>query len=387
MNKHNHPDNNIIEYLHQLGHLTLEEEPFNIVDNVVLACGAYTEIEKVLPGIMQNHNSLSYEEIPVTEICEAYFACHSREELEESKSLARVAPFVFEAMANSRRFGKTTIRNLVSRTSVEEETQFTAMEYCLEDGTSYIAFRGTDDTIVGWKESFNMTCQRIPSEEAALEYVNSVCRQEDRSYRIGGHSKGGHLAVYSSALCHKDVQDRIIAIYNNEGPGFSQAFLNEPGYKQIRERICRIIPEGSVIGMLLDNDVEPIIVKSLVKGLVQHDGTTWQTEGGDFVRTEELTRTARNIKSAFTQWLPDITLKNRDNMIDDIFGIVEITGTFQEMTEELKSNLRGTIRDLRNLDGYTKDQLNRFVLVLTRTTLGRKMPLTRSIILQDMKSK
>lgn len=194
-------------------------------------------------------------------------------------------------MAKSVRFGKCVVRNYVNDIVTEAEQQFAAMEIVLEDGTSYVSFRGTDDTIIGWKEDFNLSTGVVPAQKRAIEYLQKISEHTDGMLRVGGHSKGGNLAIYGSVMC-KSAHEKILEIYSNDGPGFSREFQELPETKEMMPKIIRIIPEYSIIGTLLEHEKEPVIVASSSKGLLQHDAFSWEVQGPALVRRDSLNKTA-----------------------------------------------------------------------------------------------
>lgn len=73
---------------------------------------------------------------------------------------------------------------------LDQQTQFAALTFRLPDGTLYLAFRGTDDTLVGWKECFAMSYAfPVPAQALAQDYLVQAA-QRPRRLRVGGHSKG-----------------------------------------------------------------------------------------------------------------------------------------------------------------------------------------------------
>ena len=124
----------------------------------------------------------------------------------------------------------------------------------LPDGTLFVSYSGTDDTILGWKEDLNMAYQMpVPSQEEAVEYLEKTVPHDGRMIRIGGHSKGGNLAIYAAVMCYDRLKRRIIGIYNNDGPGFLESMLERKSYLEVKDRIKTIVPETSIVGMLLEH--------------------------------------------------------------------------------------------------------------------------------------
>ena len=179
---------NIMDYINWRGDLSFEQSKFNEVDNLILACFSYGNLDGI-PAVAEQKG------IELKNLAEEFMKLHTMEELEADKSFIRLAPFMMLEMAETNRFGNSVIRNYVNEIVTEAEQQFAAVEIVLEDGTSYVSFRGTDDTIIGWKEDFNLSTGVVPAQERAVEYVRRVSENTSGMLRVGGHSKGGNLAI------------------------------------------------------------------------------------------------------------------------------------------------------------------------------------------------
>ena len=275
---------NIMDYINWRGDLSFEQSKFNEVDNLILACFSYVNLDGI-PAVAEQKG------IELKNLAEEFMKLHTMEELEADKSFIRLAPFMMLEMAETNRFGNSVIRNYVNEIVTEAEQQFAAVEIVLEDGTSYVSFRGTDDTIIGWKEDFNLSTGVVPAQERAVEYVRRVSENTTGMLRVGGHSKGGNLSIYGAVMC-KEAHEKILEVYSNDGPGFSKEFQELPETEEMMDKIIRIIPEYSIIGTLLEHEKAPVIVASSSKGLLQHDGFSWEVQGPALVRRDSLSRTA-----------------------------------------------------------------------------------------------
>ena len=201
---------NIMDYIEWRGDLPFTQSEFNDVDNLILACFSYVNLDGIQEAASQNG-------IELKALTEKFLQLHTEKELKEDKSFIRFAPFMMLEMAKTERFGQCVIRNYVNEIVAEEAQQFSAVEICLSDGTSYISFRGTDDTIVGWKEDFNLSTGVVPAQERAVEYLRRIAGSLQEMVRVGGHSKGGNLAVYGAVMC-KEIHPWILQVYSNDGP-------------------------------------------------------------------------------------------------------------------------------------------------------------------------
>ena len=191
---------------------------------------------------------------------------------------------LYERMAQGKRFRDMKLNYYVNVIETQWETQFSAVTYTLGDGIHYVAYRGTDETIVGWKEDFNMAfLTPVPGQAISVEYLNRVAGRFHGPLYVGGHSKGGNLAVYSAMNCAPDIQERILKIYSMDGPGFRPEVLEKCDYGRIADRVVKILPNSSLVGMIFESGMYFQVVKSRTFGLLQHDPYTWLVTGNHLV--------------------------------------------------------------------------------------------------------
>ena len=263
---------NLMDYLDWRGDLTLEISPFNEVDALILAELSFVDFDGIVPPPELGRG------LPLNEAAEAFFARHGGKDVPMGVLVPDTISKMLRKLMTSPRFRNMTLNGYTALLDDSIEQQFAALTIDLGNGSIYISFRGTDDTIVGWKEDLNMGfLEEIPSQKQAVEYVARVARQYgDKTIRIGGHSKGGNLAVYSAAKSSGEIQERIVAVHNNDGPGFAWDISETPGHKRIASRIHTILPQTSVVGMLMEHEKRYQVVHSTYDGLYQHDGFSWQ---------------------------------------------------------------------------------------------------------------
>lgn len=340
----------IMDYLIWRGDLTFTQSPFNEIDNLILSCLSYVDLDNIVPEYQGS--------VTIAEASAAFFDRHSEKEINSYRFFLRSAPLLLKEMAKTRRFGKAELMHYINKVSSERELQFSAIEILLGDGTSYIAYRGTDDTITGWREDFNMSIKSVPSEHMAAEYLSHTGSKSRHMLRVGGHSKGGHLALYAAAKCEKDVQRRILRIYNNDGPGFYQNISEDEDFKKIQPRIRRFIPEFSIVGMLMNHNTEPIIVQSSGSGIYQHDAFNWQLEGIRFLRSSFLSPAAKRFSESMKTWLEQMSLSERQVLIDDMFSVLDASGaeTVSELQSQGLRSMPAMIRQLNLLHPETKEK-------------------------------
>lgn len=245
-----------------------------------------------------------------------------------------------------------------NRNGVMIEQQFAALTIDLGNGSIYISFRGTDDTIVGWKEDLNMGfLEEIPSQKQAVEYVARVARQySDKTIRIGGHSKGGNLAVYSAAKSSGEIQERIVAVHNNDGPGFAWDISETRGHKRIASRIHTILPQTSVVGMLMEHEKRYQVVHSTYDGLYQHDGFSWQVLGTQFVHLDDFSREGKLVDETLSSWADSLNTQQREALADALYSVFTASGakTLSELTEEKLKSAAAMLKTYKNLDRETR---------------------------------
>lgn len=347
---------NIMDYISWRGDLTFAQSPFNEVDNLILACFSYVNLDRI-PAVTRQKG------IELKKLVKEFKKLHTIKELEADKSFIRLAPFMMFEMAESVRFGNCVIRNYVNEIVTEAEQQFSAVEIVLDDGTSYISFRGTDDTIIGWKEDFNLSTGVVPAQKRAVEYMQRISDKASGMLRVGGHSKGGNLAIYGSVMC-KSVHDKILEIYSNDGPGFSKEFQESPETAEMMPKIIRIIPEYSIIGTLLEHEKQPIIVASTSRGLLQHDGFSWEVQGPGLVRRDSLNKTALRFIEILHKWIDGMDMEQKRLLIEDLFATLQASG-YENLSEVQSGGLKSLAAMVKRLDKFTPESRGMMQELLT----------------------
>lgn len=347
---------NIMDYISWRGDLSFEQSQFNEVDNLILACFSYVNLDGISAVTKQKG-------IGLKKLTKEFMKLHTMKELEADKSFIRLAPFMMMEMAKSVRFGKCVVRNYVNDIVTEAEQQFAAMEIVLEDGTSYVSFRGTDDTIIGWKEDFNLSTGVVPAQKRAIEYLQKISEHIDGMLRVGGHSKGGNLAIYGSVMC-KSAHEKILEIYSNDGPGFSREFQELPEMKEMMPKIIRIIPEYSIIGTLLEHEKEPVIVASSSKGLLQHDGFSWEVQGPALVRRDSLNKTALRFIEILHKWIDGMDTEQKRLLIEDLFATLQASG-YENLSEVQSGGLKSLAAMVKRVEKFAPESRGMMQELLT----------------------
>ena len=347
---------NLLDYLSWRGDLRLTESGFNSVDNLILSVLAYAD----LGGIVPEQGSIRLEDA----------ATRYRTEGRDQSHQACDPRAALEAAAVSNRFRNTRLSDYVNQVDPERQVQFAAISYTLDDGSVYVAFRGTDNSIVGWREDFNMGyIQETPGQSAAVDYLKRAAQDTDAPLMVGGHSKGGNFAVYASVRCGRDVQQRICRIYNNDGPGFFGNFIATEEYQQILDRLYPILPESSLIGMLLSSGKEGQIVRSSASGFQQHNPYTWQVLGSDFETLESRSGTSIFMDEALDRWIDGMSEKQREHFVSAVFDSLQASGasTLSELNANRKVTYNAVLKAAAGLDSETQKDFFRAMKSLAAT--------------------
>ena len=319
---------NMLDYLDWRGDLSMTKDPFNEVDNLILAELSYIPFNEYMP------KAGSDESVRLKDVGEAFFEDYT---LEDTADNWNKSPQVLKAAMKMNRFKKMKLRWFVDEFDQENEQQLAIVTFELEDGTAYVAFRGTDGTLIGWKEDFNMAYLfDTPGQKRAAEYLNEHFMNYDRPIRLGGHSKGGNFAMYAGMFCDPAVREKILTIYSDDGPGFHDEVMATDSYRAAKDKIVSIIPESSVVGMLLENQLSHIIVKSTEDGFKQHDPLSWRVKRTKFVRAPELSSSSALLDATLTQWLGTLDIKERKIFVDSLFDTIAASGAMT--IEEMNSN-------------------------------------------------
>ncbi len=359
---------NLLDYLDWRGDLTLRQSPFNEVDNLILAELSFVDFRGIVPPPGEGGS------VPLRRAAEAYFSRFpAGEKIDMGVLVPDAIPEMLRKMAISNRFRDMGLGCFSDRLDRERAEQFAALTVETGDGMLYLSFRGTDDTLAGWKEDFNMACvPEVPAQKLAVAYVKTVARQYPRKkLRLGGHSKGGNLAVWSAVFCPAAVQRRIFAVWSNDGPGFHDDILDLPQHRRVADRITCIVPKSSVVGMLLEHEEDYIVVDSSQQGLMQHDGFSWAVLGNRFVRLRSITRQGRMNDLTLKEWIHHMPLDQRERFVDGLFAVLSASGaeTLTDLKEERLKAAGAMVRAMKDMEKDTRDALFYAIGLLFRSNL------------------
>lgn len=264
-------------------------------------------------------------------------------------------------IGKTKRFGNLILSDYVSVKDDDESLLFSALCIDLPDGTRYISYRGTGVEIEDWRQDFMISFQETPAQKMALNYLLNELLTTDRPYRLGGHSKGANLALYAAMMLPEQYRDRIVEIYNADGPGICPEFRREDGYKAALSVMKRIIPEFSVIGRLFEPPAPATIVASSERGILQHDALSWQIEGSSFVTKSRTAVESDEYKQIFSDWIESADMEDREAFTEDFFDALR-SGGADTVDDIAKSGLGGfgtILYSLIRVESQTKVVLGR----------------------------
>ena len=339
---------NVCDYVRWRGDLTLEQSEFNEIDNLILARFSYFPFDKII-----RENEIA----TIKELSRRF----SNQDVTKLPILWKDDVELFPLMGNSKRFGGMLATKYINKIDAEQEKQFSAITVLMPDGTIYVSYRGTDNTIVGWKEDFNMSFKsHIASQISAKQYLEEIAKEYPSSkIIIGGHSKGGNIAVYAATFVNQKVKNRILNVYNNDGPGFCEDVIETTEYQEILPRVHTYIPQSSIIGRLMNHKEKYTIVESVQRGIMQHDLYSWQVLGKEFVTSKKLTNESEFIDKTIKDWLENVEPEKREQVIDAVFEILNTTEaqTMKELKANWFANAKTILGTYKNIDSDTKEMV------------------------------
>ncbi len=319
----------VYDYITWRGDLSFRAAPFCEVDSLILSMFAYLDMQDIVPAPGEEG------ELSVWAASKAFLERYP--DPKKSKMGVLIPKDIVKmmrAMRSTKRFGTLKMSGYVNLIDPETELQFSAVTFLMADGTAIVTYRGTDDTLVGWKEDMNMCfLPVVPAQVKAVEYLKNVAKEHKGKLILTGHSKGGNLAVYAAVHSDAAIRERITAVYSNDGPGFGKNILDDPDYREIRPRICNLVPQSSVVGMLLEHDENFTVVKSRQKsGFLQHNGLSWEILGNSFVHLKDVTSDSRKLDRTVNQWIRDMTPEQREEFAEAVYQLFSVDGA-QTLTD------------------------------------------------------
>lgn len=336
---------NFLDYL-QDNNKTFKESSFNNIDSLILAYLSYFHFPNTLTRL---------KDLDISKTTK----------VEKNRELIK-------RVVTSNRYKDIESCFYVEDTNDLIEKQFSAVTFLLPNNTMYISFRGTDSTLTGWKEDFNMAFMLpVPAQKEALNYVEKVTKLIPRKFYIGGHSKGGNLAVYAGCNLSNNLSTRIIKIYSHDGPGFIKEFLTTSNYQNIKDKIEKIVPSSSIIGMLLYTNENYKIIESSARGILEHDPFSWLINENNFIILKNLSDGTVFTNKVINDFLSSLSKKEREIFIDSLFTVLKSTNltTLDEISKNFIVKLPNILIAIYKLDDVNKKYIIKTIKALIKSCL------------------
>lgn len=344
----------IIDYALLNAHKDFDTLPYSQIDCLIFSELAYLSFDNIVPDVKNRKKGLLFSDIAESVNYEDVFPLERT--AERNKKL-------LNAVAYSKRYGKIRVNYYENIFDIEKDTQFCAITFILPNGDACISFRGTDSTITGWKENFNMLfTSPVAAQSHAVIYVNAVAKKIKGNIILTGHSKGGNLAIFAGTMCSQSAKNKIVEIQAFDSPGFTKEFIESKEHIQTEKIIKKIMPEESLVGVLLNNRDNYRIIKSDGEGIHQHDPFLWQIDvpNNDFIDGEKLYMSSRFFDATFNEWVNSSTPEQREQFVEALFKMINSANTenatsFVDWSENLKNNSSVIYENLKGLDPETRN--------------------------------
>ena len=323
---------NYFDYLEGRGDIPFSVDPFNEVDNVILSELAYINYV----GIANDE-----KKVKLTDACDAYFS-HIPENQTEIENPNLLKAKIMKELVKSVRFKNTEVCFYVNDFDPDLDIQFAAVTFLLDDQSAFVAFRGTDHSFTGLHDALDLSyLPETDSQRKAIDYLNTLNRLPNYPLRIGGHSKGGNLAMYAAALLPEELLKNVAHIYDLDGPGFCDEIFDLSALDRIRAKTTCVIPEFSVIGKLFSPEFpDTRIVASDETSVMQHELLSWGVKGKELDTVPENDPRSKNINRIIDEWVENIPLDDRKTFVNELFDALA-SNKARTMTDIMKNGPDG----------------------------------------------
>lgn len=337
-------------YLKKYGQYTFLEKEFNEVDASILSLISYVNFSDIVPGINEG-------KILLKEATEQFFNKYSKKEIEENIIPVQNVIYLLQKLSSTNRYKNLLLYNYIYE--VTFDMQFGALCIKLPNKSVFISYEGTDNYISGWKEDFMMSYTFPTNAQIeAVNYINEVIGLFSNKVYVGGHSKGGNLALLASMYCKMIAKHKIKRIYNFDGPGLRKREFESKEYNKTLPKLITYVPKKSLVGMLLRHSDNYIVVDSKDKGLMQHDITTWIVQD-DMFKREKISDFSKKVEKGVTSWLDKLDDKKRERFVTSLFSILK-KAEVHDLNQFKKSKFDSMIKILKetkNLDKETRSMI------------------------------
>ncbi len=350
---------NVNDYLLWRGDIPINEEfRFNEIDSIILARFSYLIFDKIEMNKKETIESISKK---MKNFENDEFRYNGDKEL-------------ITYLGESKRFKNMIVTDYVQTNDKEIEQQFAAITVHISEKEMYISYIGTDSSIYGWKEDFNMAfMENVPCQKEGKKYIEKIApKYPNKKIRIGGHSKGGNVAIYSAITASEEIKNRIIKVYNYDGPGFNKNIINKYNNNEIISKIETYIPQDSIIGRLLNHKEKMTIAFSLERGILQHDIYSWQVLKDDLIHSEKNTDKSEDIDKTITEWIELTTNEQRKIVIDAVFELFYSTDseTFGEMSKNISANLPKVLKKYEEIAKEDKEMIKQMIKIIATSYIN-----------------
>ncbi len=358
----------LLDYILWRGDIPFEIAPLNEIDCLIFAQLSYIKLDSIVEGINSKNT------ITLAQASNQFFTAqdfHIRSD--NGPLINKKTQDLFRTISTTRRFKDIELYAYENTIDTTTEKQFSAVSFLLPNKTVFIAFRGTDDTLIGWKEDFNMAfLTPIPAQQDAVNYVNTIAASKivvPKSILIGGHSKGGNLAIYAAAKCNPKAKQRLVGIYNYDGPGFARETLDTPEFVSIKGLVHSFIPEMSIVGMLFEQEGTLTVVESTEKGIMQHDPFSWVLHGPQFHIVNGIALSSHVFDKTVKTLLGELDLEKRRILINTIAEIIQASKAqkLSDLQSNFFENSVAIISAMSKVDPHNRDVIINIIKALFRS--------------------
>lgn len=344
---------NVLDYLSWRGDLRFSQSEPNEIDMLIFAQLVHAPLERLQGGGLGGTlDSLQPEVYPA-------------EPDKDANELEQMRYKLWLAAAKTARFSGVTLGQFTSHFEPEREKQFAAAVFDI-GGLGVVAFRGTDATLIGWKEDFNMAfTSPVPSQTESVAFLNDV-GQKYHSTFVTGHSKGGNLALYSVSMCQPEVRARVKRVYSFDGPGLDDSVRQSDGYREAHDRVSAFIPESSIIGLLMGYHDELAIIDSDGVSISQHNPYLWHVVGAHFALAEDTTRSSRFTDRTLHAFLSECPPEERHTLVDTLFDVLAASRAvrLRDLPRGLAMHAADVLDVCKDVSPETRDVLKKVLATL-----------------------
>lgn len=329
----------LFDYLTWRGDLPFSKAvPLNEVDGMILARVAYFPFE-----LFNWSSDYAFPDL-----------CQKISELPEETLKLPGDLELRKVLSSSPRFSSCSFSDYQKNFNSKATEQFAAITIHMNEKEMCLAFCGTDATLVGWKEDLNMSFMVcVPSQGRALQYAEEMMiKYPNKKVYMVGHSKGGNLACYAAAFLPTGLAQRVLRVYSYDGPGFPDTVIQDPKMVRVRSKVQLFMPQDSIVGRIMNQIVEPVIIHSTNESIYQHDVYSWEVLGPKLVlspdgATDFSTATGEAIKRVLSMTDP----VQRKAVIDIVFDFLGSSNahTVAEVRESMSKNMLSYLKALQGL--------------------------------------